>query len=160
MDELLRELERLAAAGDLEAASLLRSHRIRLNLCPDHGLLAADPAGWGSILACPICEEELWCSTGTCFLSTCHHCYPQFDCEYGHQSCYQMEDATRNSFWGDPDIPPPTAPDWEDDDYPEYSEYEDEDSGRYDCPSCQGTGIGYPVDSNCSWCGGSGISRF
>jgi hypothetical protein len=28
-----------------------------------------------------------------------------------------------------------------------------------DCPSCQGTGIGYPVDRGCGSCGGTGMTR-
>ena len=34
-----------------------------------------------------------------------------------------------------------------------------EEAGEECCMSCQGTGIGYPVDRACSMCGGSGESQ-
>jgi len=138
MDEEIRGLERLAAQGDPRAIANLEWLRQRAGLCPLHGLPAEDPAGWGA--GCPTCEEEIWCSTGNCGLKTCHRCNPEFNCEYGHETCYELQDEMMH-------------PEDEEEDY------EEEEPDEYGCSSCQGTGIGYPVDRSCSSCGGSGIAR-
>jgi len=134
VDEHIRRLERRAVQGDAQAVAQLEGLRQRAGLCPRHGIPAEDPAGWGT--GCLACEEELWCSPpGNCGLETCHRCHPHFDCEYGHKTCYEMQEEMMH-----PDDP-------EEEDY-YYEEPEEEDEGPYDCGSCMGTGIGYPVDSN------------
>lgn len=138
MDEKLRHLIRRARQGDYHSQEILD----RMPICQTHEIIASDPAGWGSPRACPYCELDLWCGS-TCSKVSCHKCFPQFDCEYGHESCYQMEDEIRQSIESE-------TVDYED---------EEEDDGRYDCTSCRGTGIGMRPDSQCGWCGGSGIER-
>lgn len=157
MDERMRRLARQASMGDPDAEKALEAMRERTGLCPLHGFPARDPAGWRHLggEGCEVCEEDLYCGSGECGSETCHHCYPRYlDCEYGHPVCD----------YGD-DQPVIDAPELEEcpgcgemvedpDDCP----YCDDD-GRNDCWSCQGTGIGYPVDRSCSACGGSGIPR-
>ena len=156
MDDRLQRLQRKAAGGDSAALQELAELRIRLGLCAIHGVAPKgydpitnkpDPAGWGT--GCPECEKLIWCGTKTCKLVSCHQCNPDFDCEFGHQICIELY---RNlSFIGVDEPPEPAEEDEEDD--------PDEDDGRWDCPDCQGTGIGYPVDRSCRVCGGSGIRR-
>ncbi len=113
--------------------------------CDLHSTNYEDPAGWGT--GCPECELLIYCEDGDCNLSSCHQCHPQFECEYGHPSCYEMESI----FLAEQDRLKHGDYYWE--------EEEDDDDGRYDCWDCRGTGIGYPVDSNCGVCGGSGIKK-
>jgi hypothetical protein len=87
MDELLRQLERQASMGDLEAQHRLARRRMDLNLCHQCGL---------PLQQCPTASQELhqniWCLGADCNLPDCHRCNPSLDCELKHPTCLELEE--------------------------------------------------------------------